>query len=258
MCCASRSAGSKAISPAASPTASCRRPRRPARRCSRSLTWRPLPAVTFVGALLMLAEADPRLMVPLLVWLAYLALMRWTIRRAGPASTASSDARSAVTGRVVDSYTNIHSVKLFAHQDGELTYAKEAIETARQTFQGNADRHQDGRRADLLNGLMILGVTGWRCGCGCRARPRSGVVAAATGAGAAAELDDLLDHVGVDQPGAGTWAWWPRGWRPSPSPSRLVDRPGAKPLDFREGPDRAEGCQPPLRPRLRRAARRQS
>ncbi len=42
-------------------------------------------AATFLGALLMLAEADPRLMIPLLLWLvAYLALMRWTIRRAGP------------------------------------------------------------------------------------------------------------------------------------------------------------------------------
>ena len=93
-------------------------------------------AATFIGALLMLADADPRLMIPLLLWFAgYLLLMRWTIRRAGPAATASSDARSAVTGRVVDSYTNIHSVKLFATQDQELDYAKEAIERARQTFQ---------------------------------------------------------------------------------------------------------------------------
>ena len=119
-------------------------------------------AATFVGALLMLAEADPRLMVPLLLWvLAYLGLMRWTIRRAGPASTASSEARSAVTGRVVDSYSNIHSVKLFAHQDAELTYAKEAIETSRKTFQAEM---RIVTKMDIaltfINGLMILGVGG--------------------------------------------------------------------------------------------------
>ena len=92
-------------------------------------------SVTVVGAGIMLAGADPRLLVPLVVWfILYAALVRWTIRYAGPAAKASSDARSAVTGRVVDAYTNIHSVKLFAHHDNELTYAKEAIEHARETF----------------------------------------------------------------------------------------------------------------------------
>jgi ATP-binding cassette, subfamily B, multidrug efflux pump len=119
-------------------------------------------AATFIGALLMLAEADPRLMIPLLLWFAgYILLMRWTIRRAGPAATASSDARSAVTGRVVDSYTNIHSVKLFAHQDTELNYAKEAIETSRRAFQTEMRivTKMD-MSLTLLNGLMILGVGG--------------------------------------------------------------------------------------------------
>jgi ATP-binding cassette, subfamily B, multidrug efflux pump len=119
-------------------------------------------AATFVGALLMLAGSDPRLMIPLLLWVAaYLALMRWTIRRAGPASTASSEARSMVTGRVVDSYTNIHSVKLFAHQDAEVDYAKEAIERSRQTFQTEMRIVTKMDMAlTFINGLMILGVGG--------------------------------------------------------------------------------------------------
>jgi ATP-binding cassette subfamily B multidrug efflux pump len=115
---------------------------------------------TFVGACLMLFDADPRLMVPLILWaLAYGALMRWTIRRAGPASTAASEARSAVTGRVVDSYTNIHSVKLFANHGQEMDYAREAIEGARVAFQ------KEMRIVTVMdivlnaiNGLMILGV----------------------------------------------------------------------------------------------------
>jgi len=50
---------------------------------------------TFVGALLMLADADPRLMIPLILWLiGYLALMRWTIRRAGPRPPAKRAAPS--------------------------------------------------------------------------------------------------------------------------------------------------------------------
>ena len=92
-------------------------------------------STTLVGAAIMLAGADVRLLLPLALWFAgYIALMRWTIRRAGPAATASSEARSAVTGRVVDAYANIHSVKLFSHDDRELAYGKEAIEKARLTF----------------------------------------------------------------------------------------------------------------------------
>lgn len=120
-------------------------------------------STTLVGAAIMLAGADVRLLLPLVLWFAgYVALMRWTIRRAGPASTASSEARSAVTGRVVDAYSNIHSVKLFAHHDLELTYGKAAIETARQTFM------QEMRvvtKMDIiltsLNGLLIVAVTAW-------------------------------------------------------------------------------------------------
>ena len=119
-------------------------------------------STTFIGACLMLASSDPRLLVPLLLWvIGYSALMRWTIRRAGPAAVAASEARSAVTGRVVDSYTNIHSVKLFAHHDMELNYAKEAIETSRQAFQREM---RIVTKMDIilttLNGMMILGVSG--------------------------------------------------------------------------------------------------
>ena len=119
-------------------------------------------ATTLVGAMIMLASSDIRLLAPLALWLVgYLALMNWTTRRAGPASTASSEARSAVTGRVVDSYTNIHSVKLFAHKDEELTYAKEAIERSRVTFQKEMRivTTMD-VTLTLLNGFMILGVAG--------------------------------------------------------------------------------------------------
>lgn len=56
-----------------------------------------------VGGAVLLAGADLRLALPLVLWFAlYAVLVRWTIKRVGPASKASSDARSAVLGRVVD------------------------------------------------------------------------------------------------------------------------------------------------------------
>ncbi|MES2665637.1 MAG: ABC transporter ATP-binding protein [Pseudomonadota bacterium] len=139
-------------------------------------------SVTVVGAGIMLADADLRLLVPLIIWFVlYAALVRWTVRRAGPASKASSDARSAVTGRVVDAYTNIHSVKLFANDDRELDYARESIEHARQTF---SQEMRIVTKMDLaltvLNGLLIVAITGWAILLWYQGSATVGTVAAAT------------------------------------------------------------------------------
>ena len=93
------------------------------------------------------------------------ALTVWTVRRVGPASQAASDARSAVTGRVVDSYSNIHSVKMFAHHDLELEQAREVIETSRKTFQREM-RIFTVMDVSLIvvNGLLIVGVVGLALG----------------------------------------------------------------------------------------------
>jgi ATP-binding cassette subfamily B multidrug efflux pump len=193
-------------------------------------------AATFIGALLMLAEADPRLMVPLLLWVfGYLALMRWTIRRAGPASTASSEARSLVTGRVVDSYSNIHSVKLFAHQDSELNYAKEAIEKSRKTFQTEM---RIVTKMDIaltfINGLMILGVGGLALWFWVQGTASVGVVAAAVALVLRINSmtywimwasTNLVQNLGTLAEGMETIA----------QPVTLVDKPGAKPLEFKAG-----------------------
>ncbi|MFZ1470943.1 MAG: ABC transporter ATP-binding protein [Paracoccaceae bacterium] len=193
-------------------------------------------SVTVVGAGIMLAGADPRLLVPLVVWfILYAALVRWTIRYAGPAAKASSDARSAVTGRVVDAYTNIHSVKLFAHHDIELTYAKEAIEHARETFK------QEMRiitKMDLaltvLNGVLIVWITGWAVLLWVQGATSVGTVAAATALVLRLNnmtywimwaFSSLVQALGVVQEGMETIA----------QPIALVDASTAKPLEFREG-----------------------
>jgi ATP-binding cassette, subfamily B, multidrug efflux pump len=193
-------------------------------------------AATFIGALIMLAGADPRLMIPLVLWLVgYLALMRWTIRRAGPASTASSEARSAVTGRVVDSYTNIHSVKLFAHQNAELDYAKEAIERSRQTFQTEMRIVTKMDMAlTFLNGLMILGVGGLAMWFWVNGTATVGVVAAALALVLRIHSmtywimwasTNLVQNLGTLAEGMETIA----------QPVTLVDRPAAPALEFKQG-----------------------
>jgi ATP-binding cassette subfamily B multidrug efflux pump len=144
-------------------------------------------AITFaiayiIGAIILLGDADMRLILPLMVWLLpYLFLLAWVVRRIGPASEASSNARSVVTGRVVDSYTNIHSVKMFAHHDSEIAYAKDAIENARRTFQHEMRLYT---LMDVvlmvLNGVLIVGVVGWAIWLWGAGTATLGVVAVAT------------------------------------------------------------------------------
>ncbi|CAN7190407.1 ABC transporter ATP-binding protein [Devosia sp. LjRoot3] len=85
--------------------------------------------VYFTGAVILAASADWRLAIPFLVWLAaYIALMVYFIPRMGKISQAQADARSMMTGRIVDSYTNIATVKLFSHSNREESYAREAMD----------------------------------------------------------------------------------------------------------------------------------
>ena len=193
-------------------------------------------SVTVVGAGIMLAEADTRLLLPLLAWFAlYAALVKWTVKRAGPASKASSDARSAVTARVVDAYTNIHSVKLFAHHARELDYAKESIETARQTF---ATEMRIVTKMDLaltvLNGALIVSITGWALWLWYHGDATLGTVAAATALVLRLNnmtywimwaFTSLVQALGVVQEGMETIT----------HPISLVDDKAAHPLEYREG-----------------------
>jgi ATP-binding cassette subfamily B multidrug efflux pump len=85
--------------------------------------------VYFTGAVFLAASSDWRLAVPFLVWVVgYVAMMRYFIPRLGKISQAQADARSLMTGRIVDSYSNIATVKLFSHSNREEGYAKEAMD----------------------------------------------------------------------------------------------------------------------------------
>lgn len=85
--------------------------------------------VYFSAMLFFVADADLRLIVPMLVWLVfYIALQLYFVPRLKRVSTAQADARSEMTGRIVDSYTNINTIKLFSHTRREEDYARESME----------------------------------------------------------------------------------------------------------------------------------
>ena len=93
--------------------------------------------VFFITMLVLVASADLRLATPLLLWLAvYVGLIVWFVPRLTRVAEEQADARSDMTGRIVDSYTNITTVKLFAHAGGERGYARSSMNEFLQTVYG--------------------------------------------------------------------------------------------------------------------------
>ena len=190
-----------------------------------------------IGALIILGDADARLAIPLVIWLVFYGLLVFfTIRAITPAAKASSDARSEITGRVVDSYTNIHSVKMFAHTNTEQEYAKEAIEKARQTFMKEMRifTWMD-VGLTLINGFLIVAVVGWSIWLWSAGAASIGVVAIASSLVLRLNamtgwimwaLSSFFQNLGVVSEGMETIA----------QPITLVDAPDAKPL--KPGPGR--------------------
>lgn len=86
-------------------------------------------SVYFTSIIVLLAQADYRLMLPMLVWLlAYIGIQIYFVPKLKKVSSEQADARSTMTGRIVDSYTNIATVKLFSHSKRETQYAEEGME----------------------------------------------------------------------------------------------------------------------------------
>ena len=115
-----------------------------------------------VAALVLFLDADPLLMIPLVLWVAgYIVAMFYFVPRIQRRSTALAHERSAMTGRIVDSYTNMLTVKLFAHAAREDAYAREVI-----------DRHTEKLKAETrmislmeitvlaMNSFLIVGTAG--------------------------------------------------------------------------------------------------
>ena len=186
-----------------------------------------------LGAYFVLQEADAILMLPLTLWLiGYILLTVWTIKRIGPASKAASNARSELNGHIVDTYTNIHSVKMFATQDTELDFAKDAMVQAREKFKTEMRIITKMDFALVgLNGFLIVAVVGLAIMLWAQGETSAGMVAAASALVLRLNamtgwimwaVTGLFREIGVVREGMETIA----------QPIALVDAPDAKPLQI--------------------------
>lgn len=119
-------------------------------------------SVQFVGSALLFAASDWRLTIPLIVWVvAYTVALSYFVPRIKARSTAASEARSMLIGRIVDSYTNIMTVKLFAHAEREDVYAREALTEQMAKWQSSL-RLVTGMEITLyaLNGMLLVATMG--------------------------------------------------------------------------------------------------
>jgi len=194
-----------------------------------------------ISALVLFAQLDWWLTVPLGLWIVGFVVVLYTmVPRIRERSTIVSEARSMLTGRIVDSYTNIQTVKLFAHTEKEDEYARDAVADHTTKFRAST------RLVTLMsstvvtmNGVLIastlalcvwlwstealsLGALTIASGLAIRVATMSGWIMW-TSIG-------IFDNVGAVQEGLGTIA----------RPQELIDKPGAVPLKVERGEIRFE------------------
>src|SRR6202043_1813256 len=188
------------------------------------------------SAIALTASADRWLAVPILLWFAgYAALLVFFVPRMRERSKVSSIARSTLMGRIVDSYTNILTVKLFARAREEDQYVRNAVDEHVDLFT-KAQRLLTAFAAllDVLNALLIAGSGAialmlWRYGA-----VEVGAIAMVLpltlqltnmSRQIAMRITEIFEDLGVVQEGMITIA----------QPLRLIDSAGAQPLVVREG-----------------------
>ena len=192
--------------------------------------------VYFSASLAIFLSNDWRLALPLLVWLiAYCSLMNYFLPRLKNVSMQQSDARSLMTGRVVDAYTNIQTVKMFSSSSAEEDYAKESMSEMLVSV------YQQMRLVTNLNSLLILTNAVLICatiGFGVWLWTHNIVSAGAVAVSAALtmrlqsmsqwfiwELARLFEAIGTTQDGINTLA----------KPVDIIDEPNSPPLQVEQG-----------------------
>jgi ATP-binding cassette subfamily B multidrug efflux pump len=193
------------------------------------------------AAVFLLASADAWLALPILIWFgAYLVLLRTFVPRMRDRSRDVSEARSVLTGRIVDTYTNILTVKLFARARQEDAYVREAVEEHTGLFHASLRLNTlFSLSLSTLNAMLVTSTGGLAI-----ALWTNGVVAVGTVAMAlplawqiisisgwvAMRVTELFENVGVVQEGMSAIA----------RPIMLLDKPDAKPLNVTRGEIRFE------------------
>jgi ATP-binding cassette subfamily B multidrug efflux pump len=208
-----------------------------------------LTAVWFIliygtSSVILLASADPWLALPVVLWFAgYVAMMGFFVPRMQQQSKRMSETRSMLTGRIVDTYTNIVTVKLFARAKDEDAYVREAIDA-------HTGRFHDSLRLNtlfaltltVLNALLIVStgafaIVLWRhghvtVGTVAMALPMMTQIVSASG-WVAWQVTGIFENVGVVQEGMMTIA----------RPHTLVDRDNAATLAVSRGGVRFENVR---------------
>ena len=193
-------------------------------------------AVYGAVAFALLFASDWRLAAPLVLWLAgWIAFLRYFVPRMRDLSMASSEARSLVMARVVDSYTNILTVKLFARMADEDAYVRESVDA----HQGAIRKHMElvtrfvfwfnTLGIALFAGTAAIGIWLWADGAigaaaVATALPLAWQVASTAG-WVSWEATSIFENVGVVQEGMQSIA----------VPHGGADRPGAQPLEVSRG-----------------------
>lgn len=170
--------------------------------------------VTLIGVL---AAFDTRLVLPFMGWLAlYLTTLRYFVPKLAKVAQVQADARSLMTGRITDAYTNIATVKLFSHAQREAHFARSAMEEF--MVSGRAQmRLVTGFEAvnQVLSVLLIASITAVSLWLWTLSAVGLGAVAAATAMAFRLngmshwvmwEMATLFEHIGTVQDGKGTLA----------------------------------------------------
>jgi|SRR5690554_45754 len=192
--------------------------------------------VYFGSMLILMGTLDWRLAIPMLIWLLGYAFTLWyflpKLRRI---STTQADARAEMTGRIVDTYTNIHTVKLFSHAGREASYAREGMDQFLQTV------HPQMRLVTILNicvwslnALLIFSLAALAISLWSQAAISTGAIATALAMvlrinGMSQwimwEVSALFENIGTVQDGANTLA----------QPFTITDQPNAPALQVTRG-----------------------
>jgi len=193
-------------------------------------------AVYFGGIVVVVASSDMRLMAPLVVWLViYLLITFYFVPRLKSIASKQADARSAMTGRIVDTYTNIMTVKLFSHAKREAVYAQDSMQSFLDTVYKQM-RLVTGFVFSvwIVNSLLILAVTGLSIRFWMQDAMTTGAIAAAVGLvlrlfGMSQwimwEVSALFENIGTVKDGMNTIA----------RPYTVLDAPSAEPLKVTAG-----------------------
>lgn len=192
--------------------------------------------VYFITISVVMAQVSPILLVPLLLWLGlFIGAALFFIPRLGRVSKEQADARAVMTGRVTDAYTNIQTVKLFAHAGRESQYAKDSMQLFMVTvFKQMRLASLYGICTNLLTAVLFIGVLGTAVWLWLQGEANIGVIAATTAMilklNSMAEFimwqtSALFENIGTIQDGMLTLG----------RPIQIQDKADAQPLVIKQG-----------------------